>query len=49
MLDALGNAVESQKNAPKSSGIGGMLKVMGDPNVQNSLRLLGSINKELNK
>ena len=44
-----GNAVESQKNAPKSSGIGGMLKVMGDPNVQNSLRLLGSINKELNK
>ena len=49
VLDALGNAVESQKNAPKSSGIGGMLKVMGDPNVQNSLRLLGSINKELNK
>ena len=49
VLDALGNAVESQKNSPSTSGIGGMLKVMGDPNVQNSLRLLGSINKELNK
>jgi len=49
MLDALCAAVDSHGNSKTTSGIGGMLKVMGDSDVQSSLRLLGKFSKELNK
>ena len=44
MLDALSVAYDSYKESPRTSGgIGGMLKVMGDPDVQGALKLLGKI------
>lgn len=50
MLDALSVAYDSYKDAPRTTGgIGGMLKVMGDPDVQGALKLLGNFGKELNK
>jgi uncharacterized protein YjgD (DUF1641 family) len=50
MLDALSVAYDSYKESPTTSGgIGGMIKVMGDPNVQGALKLLGNFSKELNK
>ena len=50
MLDSLSAAYDSYKKSPTTSGgIGGMLKVMGDPDVQGALKLLGNFSKELNK
>ena len=50
MLDALSVAYDAYKESPRTSGgIGGMLKVMGDPAVQGALKLLGNFSKELNK
>tara|TARA_B110000014_G_scaffold264101_1_gene263363 strand:+ start:495 stop:839 length:345 start_codon:yes stop_codon:yes gene_type:complete len=50
MLDSLCVAYDSHKESPTTSGgVGGMLKVMSDPDVQGALRLLGNFNKELNK
>ena len=50
MLDSLSVAYDSYKKSPKTSGgIGGLLKVMGDPDVQGALKLLGNFSKELNK
>lgn len=49
-LDALSVAFDSYKNNTSSSGgIGGMLKVMGDPEVQGALKLLGNFSRELKK
>ena len=44
-LDALSVAFGSYKDSSSSSGggIGGMIKVMGDPEVQGALKLLGNI------
>ena len=42
MLDALSVAYDSYKESPTTSGgIGGMIKVMGDPNVQGGCIICG--------
>ena len=49
-LDALSVAFDSYKDSSSSSGgIGGMIKVMGDPEVQGALKLLGNISREFKK